>query len=460
MKDWLWDIDGWMVLIGALCAASAALLGNFIVLRRMSLIGDAISHAVLPGLAAAFLLTGQRQGIAIFVGAAFVGVLTVLLTELARRYGRVDEGAAIGVVFTGLFAVGLILINLDAARRVDLDAGCVLYGSLELAVLDRVPFLGYEVPRGMLPLSIVLAMNTLFVVLLYRPLKVSTFDPQLAAAQGVPVSLMHYALAAIVAITAVASFESVGNILVVAMLVVPPVTAWLITDRLALMIPLSVAFGVFTAILGHLAAITAPSWLAVMLTPVLWIAQPFNDARLELPPLGKANTAGMMTVLGGCLLMIAVMFAPRKGLVSRGWRNLQVAIQILGEDCLASMYRVEQSGASSYDSHFLRSQLQISWWRSKVVLAWLRWRNLVQTTGSQLKLSEAGRNQAQNIVRAHRLWEQYLASELGVTDNLLHEGAERFEHFTDRQMRDRLNTATNGPGTDPHGQPIPPEANP
>jgi manganese/zinc/iron transport system permease protein len=458
MQNWAWEIDGWMMVTGALCAASAALLGNFIVLRRMSLIGDAISHAVLPGLAAAFLLTGQRQGVAMFVGAAIVGVLTVLLTELARRYGRVDEGAAIGVVFTGLFAVGLILINLDAAKRVDLDAGCVLYGSLEAAVLDKTELWGMTIPRGVIPLTLVLFMNLLFVVGLYRPLKVSTFDPQLAAAQGVPVAAMHYALAAIVAVTAVASFESVGNILVVAMLVVPPVTAWLLTDRLAVMIPLSVLIGVAAAILGHLAAFTVPSWLATLLTPFIWFTNVLWNRDLELPTLGKSNTAGMMTVAGGCLLMLAVFFAPGKGILSRALRSLQVALRILSEDVLAAIYRAELQGASHSDAAVICKNLQVSSLRARMVLTWLNWSKLIKIAGSRLALSEEGRRQAQNVVRSHRLWEQYLASEVGVTDSLLHEGAERFEHFTDRQLRDRLNDEMNAPDIDPHGQPIPPEA--
>ncbi len=226
-----WEIDGWIILAGALCAMSAALLGNFLVLRRQSLLGDAISHAVLPGLAAAFLLTGQRQGWVMFLGAASVGVLTVLLTELARQFGRVDESASIGVVFTFLFALGLVMI-VQAADSVDLDPGCVLYGSIETSMIRKMPLFGLSIPRVVVTLGTTLTINSLFVAAFYRMLKVSTFDPQLARAQGVPVNFLHYALAGLVAVTSVASFESVGNILVVAMFVVPPVAAWLLTDRL------------------------------------------------------------------------------------------------------------------------------------------------------------------------------------------------------------------------------------
>lgn len=458
MSDWSWEIDGWMIVIGSLCAAAAALLGNFLVLRRMSLLGDAISHAVLPGLAAAFIFTGQRLGFVMFIGAAAVGVLTVLLTELARHYGRVDEGASIGIVFTGLFAVGLILINLDAAKRVDLDASCVLYGSLELSVLDHIDVAGFSVPRVVIPLSIVLVLNAVFVIGLYRPLKVSTFDPQLAAAQGVKVGLIHYSLAAFVAITAVASFESVGNILVVAMFVVPPVTAWLLTDRLAVMIPLSVFVGVLSAVFGHLSAITVPTWFGGLMSVAIGGINWFRAEEIVLPPLGKSNTAGMIAVMAGSLLVMAALFGPRKGILSRGVRSLRVALNILSEDVVAAIYRAELQGQTAVATRTIRGNLLVSSIRARLVLMWLKSQKLVVESNQQLSLAVAGRRQAQNIVRSHRLWEQYLASEAGLTDRELHEGAERFEHFTDRQLRDRLNAETNAPDVDPHGQPIPPEA--
>lgn len=432
---WSWQIDGWIVLAGALCAAAAALLGNFLVLRRMSLMGDAISHAVLPGLAAAFLMTGQRQGIVIFIGAAAVGVLTVLLTELARKYGRVDESASIGVVFTFLFAVGLLMI-VQAADRVDLDPGCVLYGALETSVLDTIPIWGVRIPRVVITLSVVVLMNGLFVWGLYRQLKVSTFDPQLAQSQGVPVSALHYVLAAFVAVTAVASFESVGNILVVAMFVVPPVAAWMLTDRLGVMIVLSVVLGVLSAVLGHLSAITVPTWFGY----------------------GATNTAGMMAVAAGGLLLLTVLLAPRKGILARGARSLQVALQILGEDVLASLYRSEQQGQRAVAFSTLRENLLVSGVRARLVFRWLQWRGLVVQTANAFSLADEGRRLAQNIVRSHRLWEQYLASEVGLPEALLHGDAEQLEHFTNRTLRERLQQETNAAEVDPHGSPIPPEA--
>lgn len=427
------QIDGWIIITGALCSVAAALLGNFLVLRRMSLMGDAISHAVLPGLAAAFLISGQRQGVLMFLGAALVGVLTVFMTEVARDFGKVDEGAAIGVVFTYLFAIGLTMI-VQVADRVDLDPGCVLYGSIETVMLHPSPIAG--IPQAAVNLGIVTLINLLFVILLYRPLKVSTFDSQLARTQGIPVRLLHYALASLVAITSVAAFESVGNILVVAMFVVPPVTAWLWTDRLGVMIGLSVVFAILSAILGHLSA--------------MWIPALFGRP--------STSTAGMMAVASGALLGITALFASRKGLISRAKQSWLASQRILGEDLLGLLYRSHSQGTTQMVTSDLLSTLVVPRWRSHLALRRLQRKGWIKLAGERVSLSEQGLSMAQNVVRSHRLWEHYLAAEVGMPESLIHGGAERLEHYTDRQLRERLNQESNAPTTDPHGKSIPPEA--
>ncbi len=251
--QWMWALDGWIVAVAMLCAAASALLGNFLVLRRMSMLGDAITHAVLPGLAVAFFVSHSRSSLPMFLGAVVVGVLTAFFTEWIRRVGNVDEGASMGVVFTSLFALGLVMI-VQAADKVDLDAGCVLYGAIELTPLDTVSLLGRAVPRAFLTLGVVTVVNLLFVVLFYKELKLSSFDPALATTTGFNASLMHYLLMVLVAVTAVASFESVGSVLVVAMFIVPPATAYMLTDRLQVMIGLSLVVAIFSAVLGHVGA--------------------------------------------------------------------------------------------------------------------------------------------------------------------------------------------------------------
>ena len=223
-------LDMWIIVTGALAAMACALLGNFLLLRKLSMMGDAISHAVLPGLVIAFIITQTRSNLAMLTGAIIVGVLTALFTQTIHRLGRVEESAAMGVVFTTLFALGLILIR-QSADHVDLDPSCVLYGAIEL-----VPLGATGIPPATLTLGIVLLINIVMVVLFYKEFRISAFDPELGTTLGINANVMHYLLMTLVAITTVAAFEAVGSILVIAMLIVPPAAAHLLTDRLWLMI--------------------------------------------------------------------------------------------------------------------------------------------------------------------------------------------------------------------------------
>ena len=196
MSEWSFFYDGWIIAIAATCAIACALPGCFLVLRRMSLMGDAISHAVLPGIAIGFLLTGSRSNGIMFAGAILAGFLTAFFSQWLKRFGRVDEGAAMGVVFTTLFAIGLLLI-VQGADSVDLDPSCVLYGALEFAPLDLVtlPFTGgLEVPRAFLMVAVVLLVNLGVVILCFKAFRIAAFDPEQAKVQGTHPDLMHHLL--------------------------------------------------------------------------------------------------------------------------------------------------------------------------------------------------------------------------------------------------------------------------
>jgi len=299
---WL-PYDTWIVVVGALCAMACALPGCFLVLRGMSMMGDAISHAVLPGLAIGFLVTGSRASLPMFLGAAVVGVLTAVFTQWVSRFGKVDRGAAMGIVFTTLFALGLLLI-VQAADKVDLDPGCVLYGAVELTPLDVVwePTLGgvtLQVPRAALVLGTVLLVNLLLILGLYKEFNLSSFDPALSSTCGINANAMHYLLMSMVAVTTVASFEAVGSIIVIAMLVVPGATAYLLTHRLGVMLALSALFGILSAALGHLGALTVPGWFGFEST----------------------STSGGMAVASGLFFVLAWMLAPEEGMVVRWFRR-------------------------------------------------------------------------------------------------------------------------------------------
>lgn len=442
-ESWTWALDGWVVAAGVLCAVAAALLGNFLVLRKMSMLGDAISHAVLPGLAVAFMISGSRNSLPMFLGAVVVGVLTAFFTQWIRNVGNVDEGASMGVVFTSLFALGLVLI-VQAADHVDLDAGCVLYGAIELIPIEPpVNFLGLAVPPAVRTLAIVLLINLAFVVLFFKELKISSFDPALSTSEGVNANVMHYALMVLVAITAVASFETVGNILVVAMFIVPPAAAYMFTNKLWIMILLSAILAAASAVFGHIAAIRVPSWFGYEST----------------------TTAGMMAVVAGLILMVSVLFAPQRGVVVRWFHQLLLSHRILSDDVMALLYRIDEKEgqgihesldtSSTFDS--IRDALIANSFSLRLVMFQLTRRGQIENNNGKYRLSDIGSKNATELVRSHRLWEHYLVSEAGLDSARIHDKAEKMEHFTDRELRDRLDTTADAPTADPHGTPIPRE---
>lgn len=315
------SLDVPAVLTAACCAVSCALLGNFLVLRRMSMMGDAISHAVLPGIVLAFFFTGTRSAWPVFVGAAIAGILTAVLVEVVKRAGRVNYGAAMGVVFSILFALGVLLMEQAAARSVDLDADCLLHGQLESVFWfpprDLVTLISWST-LALLPQALSVSFFVMLVVLVtlklfFKELTLAAFDPGLASALGFRASLLHYLLMVLVAIAVVASFQAVGSILVIAMLICPAAISRLLTDRLRRQFALSVIFAVAAVVLGYVTAVFLPEQLG----------------------LGHAlSAAGMITVMLGLFLGIAVVFAPHYGLISTALRRRRVARHVAMESGL------------------------------------------------------------------------------------------------------------------------------
>ncbi len=423
-------LDTWIVVVGALAAMACALPGNFLVLQRMSLMGDAISHAVLPGLAVAFLVTGSRASAPMFVGAAGVGVLTAVLTQWIHTRGRVEPGAAMGVVFTALFAAGLVLI-VRGADHVDLDPDCVLYGAIETV------WAGEGAPGAVYVLGGALVLNGLFTIVFYKELKICSFDPSLATTLGISARGMHYALMTLVAVTTVAAFEAVGSILVIAMLIVPAATAYLLTDRLHLMIILSLVVAVASAVLGHVAAITVPAWFGGTDT----------------------STAGMMATMAGALFAIAMVAAPRHGVVNKVFHRALLRLRIVEEDVLGLLYRLEempdQVRPASAPS-FVASAIQSGPVWARWALARLRRKGKIVWGPAGYGLADSGRTEAQRLVRTHRLWESYLHTFLKLPADHVHATAERLEHVTTPAMRERLADKTGQPDRDPQGKQVPP----
>jgi len=286
-----------IIIAGALVAIPCGLLGCYLILRQMAMVGDAISHAVLPGIVIAFLLSGEREPISMLIGAGILGILTTFLIEFFHRKARLQTDASIGVTFTWLFAMGIILITAFAGQ-VDLDQDCVLYGEIAYVPIDLWITADGTVmgPRVMYIMGVVFVLVLAFIILGYKELFLTTFDPKFAAASGISVALWHYLLMGAVSFTTVGAFESVGAILVVALLIVPPATAYLLTENFKAMMWITAALGMVISILGY--------YLAASL---------------------DGSIAGAMSMVAGLLFALAFLFAPQSGILSRKRKKLAIA---------------------------------------------------------------------------------------------------------------------------------------
>lgn len=430
------------MLTATLAAVSCGLLGNFLLLRRQSLMGDAISHAVLPGLVAGFLLSGERSTGAMFLGAAAAGVVTAVLIELVRRLGRVEPGAAMGVVFSVLFALGVVLIRFADAGNIDLDPDCVLNGQLEGVFWPPPP--GEDagllspaslamLPRELVTLLGVTLVTVLFIAGLFKELRIASFDPALASALGFNASLLHYVLMVFVAGAVVASFEAVGSILVIAMLICPAATARLLTDRLSTQIWISAVAALAAGVMGYILAAFGPGWLGAG---------------------GSLSAAGMIAVVSGAMLAGAIVAAPRHGVIARALHRRRTVLTIAEEDLLALLYRASEANAPGTVGEEQARTAIGDGWAAKRAIGRLHRAGLIERRDGSLRATDRGRERARSMVRTHRLWESYLVREVGLRADHVHGSAEHLEHVTDRRMKDAL--AREAPLLDPHRRPIPP----
>lgn len=421
-----WNAEGmWIVLTAAATNSACALVGCFLVLRRLSLMGDALSHAVLPGLAAAFILSGSYSIGPLMVGAIIAGLVAAVLTQTLHYCARVPGDASMGVVFTSMFALGVVMIH-KGIHGVHFDVKCVYEGTLELSPLYTWSIAGREIPQDLAVTGAALAVNALVITLLWKELTLSAFDPALATTMGFSAIGLHYMLMTLVALTSVAAFKVVGSILVVAMLIVPPATAHLLFDRMGPMVLGSVVIACLSAAAGYAGGV----WL-------------------------DANIAGMMTVAAALFYVMAVLFSPHHGLVSVAIHNLQTSLRVVREDLLGMLYRVEELGAqrrlSPKEAIDAAGGRYKAWWS----LQTLERMGLVKKSGDRLELTDSGRQESKQLVRSHRLWETFLVKYLGLPLDHVHEPAHRVEHFIDDQMRERLKENLEVAETDPHGRQIP-----
>ena len=414
------SIHGWAMATAAVVAATCGLVGTLLVVRRLSLLGDAIGHAVLPGVALAVLAGGRPGGPLVFLGAVAAAVLTVWLTRLIRAGAGPAEDAGAGVVFTTLFAVGVVIVA-AAPPGSHLDPACVLHGDLAFLPFDTMPLLGLDVPRGFVAGAVTLAALAAAAVCTWKLQVFTAFDPEAARAAGLPVVAVTAGLLGATALATVASFDAVGAVLVVALLVVPAAAAELLTRRLHRTAMLAMLLAATGACLGY-----ALAWR--------W----------------NTSAAGMIAVVLGFEYLVAVLLAPEDGLVARGVGRLRLAWRVAREDRLAAAWRAEEAGQTAAAAP--------ANWLAGAAERWLEFSGGLTRGGGGLRLSPLGRREAEMIVRSHRLWEKWLGRHADLPLDHLHPPAEWVEHHLGAEMRRRLEAETAGDASDPHGREIPREA--
>jgi manganese/zinc/iron transport system permease protein len=358
-------------LIAAVTAAACALPGVFLVLRRMAMLSDAISHSILLGIVLAFFVTRDLASPLLLVAAAVTGLVTVALVELLGRTRLLKKDAAIGLVFPVLFSAGVILIA-RYAGDVHLDVDSVLLGELAFAPFNRFELFGIDLgPVSLMVMIGALLANTAFLLLFYKEMKLSTFDPELAAALGFSPVLLHYTHMGLVSVTAVSAFDAVGSVLVVALMIGPPAAAYLLTDRLPVMIALSVGIGVTSALSGY--------WLAHSL---------------------DASIAGSMAAMTGVAFLLALFFAPGRGLAAIAGRRRRQRLEFAGQMLAVHLLQHEGCPDEPYESSMAQLEEHFRWDRSfaqQIVRLGLK-RELMVQQDDCLQLTESGRELARVVV--------------------------------------------------------------
>lgn len=345
-------------LVAVAAAVACAVPGVFLLLRRLALMSDAISHTVLLGIVVSFLISGDLGSPLLALGAAVTGLLTVVVVDLLRRSGLVREDAAIGLTFPFLFSIAVILIARHAGN-VHLDTDAVLLGELALAPLNRLVVGEHDLgPAALFVLASVAALNAVFVTLFYKELKLGSFDPELAAVLGLAPGAVHLMLMTSVSVTALAAFDAVGSILVVGLMIAPPATAYLLVESVLGMLLASAALGAGAAVAGY--------WLASLL---------------------DASIAGAMATTCGVMFGTAVLLAPGRGVIAvqlrRARQRRQLAVALVARRVARAGGRVGPASLAD----------ELGWGGGALgqALAAARRAGLVTVEGERIVLTPAGR---------------------------------------------------------------------
>ena len=395
-----------------LIGVSCGLIGTYIMLRRLSLMGDALAHAVLPGVVIGFMIAGKNE-VSLFLGALASGIITAILISFVERNSKIKEDTSIGIIFTGAFALGILLVS--QMKNVHIDLSSYLFGDV-LGVSN-----GDIILSGIITVVIIIS-----VTLYYKQLMITSFDPTLASVMGISVAAIHYFLMTLLSMSIVTGLQSVGVILIIAMLITPPATAYLLSYKMKSILLLSVMFGVLSSVIG------------------LYLSYYFNFA------------SGASIVLTAVAFFVAAFFlSPKEGIFIKYFNRLSQSKLAMREDIIKNIYHLQNElSFSGIKSRFM-SENKISRRKFDEIIASLIHKKLAILTGDKLTLSNEGKNSAEKIIRSHRLWETYVTEKGILNPSDIHQDAEKYEHILTDELLDELDEELGNPEKDPHGSVIP-----
>jgi len=391
---------------------SCGLIGTYIMLRRMSLIGDALAHAVLPGVVISFMIAGKGE-LSLFIGAVIAGIVTSLLIGFVNRNSKIKEDTSIGIIFTGAFALGVLLVS--QLKQVHIDLSSYLFGDV----------------LGVSTGDIILSMIIMFVILIciilfYKQLLLTSFDPTMAMTIGISVTVVHYLLMSLLSMSIVAGLQSVGVVLLVAMLITPPATAYLLTTSLKKILVLSSILGVAASIIG------------------LYMSYHFNF-----------SSGASIVLVAVVFFMLAFVFSPKEGLLTKFLRRRDASKAVIMEDIIKLAFRFQTVQAKN--ELVEKISVELGYRASKVesLISRLVTNGLISSANGRFELTEAGKLEALRLIRIHRLWETYITKEKVTDLEHIHPEAEKIEHLLPEELVDELDKELGFPEKDPHGSDIP-----
>lgn len=492
---------------------ACAILGVFLVLRRLSMVSDAISHSVLLGIVIGYFITKDIGSIYLIIGASLFGVLTTFCIELLIKSKRVSEDASVGIIFPLFFSIAVILIT-RYARNVHLDTDIVLIGEVILAPLHRVNFFGLGIPKALLQMSIVFLINITFITVFFTKLKISSFDPVYAMVEGIAGAALYYVFMALVSFTAVSAFESVGAILTIAFFISPAASAYLISKDLKITLLLSALFGIFNACIGYFLAVkfnvsmsgmcAAVSGMTFLITNIVYPGgiltkvirniknkNRFNRELLILHIGNHSGTEEALGELGYATIMKHIGWSDRKlkyyldRLIKKGYvyrakekgvyclteagkeysnnikdqyglktgENNMAKIDTSRDDYTLAIFELIEK-EESVTNKKLADVLGVKAASVSEMIKKLVEEGEVYVENKNVFLTEEGRKRARTLLTKHRLWELFLVEYLGYNWQNVHEDAKALEYVTSNGLKDRLNEFLNRPMHCPHGNEI------